>query len=76
MRFAKLDRTSMKEAVLGGIDATGATGSIMAHPAFWETDGERQELDPDQIIAALLAAGASYIAGYKPWHVVNGVWTQ
>ena len=75
MRSAVLEIATLADAVLGPIDATGATGSIMSHPAFWETDGQRQVLDAEQLITALQAAGAGEIIPIAPQRFVNGVWT-
>jgi hypothetical protein len=66
MRFAVLEIVAIAGAILGSVDATGATGTIMAENAFWETDGQRVVVDPDQLIAALRAAGAGEISAIAP----------
>jgi uncharacterized protein YjbI with pentapeptide repeats len=66
MRFAVLEIVARAGAILGSGDATGATGTIMAENAFWETDGQRVVVDPDQLIAALRAAGAGEISAIAP----------
>jgi hypothetical protein len=38
----------------------------MAENAFWETDDQREVVDPDQLIAALRAAGAGEISAIAP----------
>lgn len=74
MRDARFERLSLDKSVFGEIDATGASGSILVRSAFWETDGERQELDPEQFIAALQAAGAGEITAVAPRSPEDGIW--
>lgn len=64
MRFAKLDRCWIEDAVLGPLYATGASGTIMPGTFIWEGDGQRQTLDTDQLIAALRAAGSGEITAF------------
>jgi uncharacterized protein YjbI with pentapeptide repeats len=66
LRLAKLDRLGIPDAVLGSLDAAGATGTIMPATFIWESDGRRQELDTDQLIAALRDAGAGEITAFTP----------
>jgi uncharacterized protein YjbI with pentapeptide repeats len=66
IRFARLEKVTIRDAVLGPIDSTGATGSFMSADVFWETDGQRQVLDAEQLTAALREAGAGEITAIAP----------
>jgi uncharacterized protein YjbI with pentapeptide repeats len=58
MRGTELDRVSLVEVTLGSMNATGATGSIVAGTAKLEVNGTLSEVDDDEIVAWLRAAGA------------------
>jgi len=66
LRYARLDWLFLDEAVLGDIDATGASGSIVVRNAFWESNGQRRKVGAWRLTSALEAAGARDIKAVSP----------
>jgi uncharacterized protein YjbI with pentapeptide repeats len=55
---ARFDRTSFHDAILGNLDAAGASGTILPGPASIETPDGLHSANEDEVLAYLRAAGA------------------
>src|SRR5207244_1607443 len=74
LQNAVLDRVSVRRATFKDLTAHGAMGTIMRYPAYLDSGSAVEPLDPDELLAYFLAAGAvvSFFAGRPPVPWVNG----
>jgi hypothetical protein len=68
LQNALLDRISVDRATFQNLDAHGAEGTIMRDSAYLDSGSAVEPLDPDELLAYFLAAGAvvSFFTGRPP----------
>lgn len=66
LRRAQMDRTAFDEAIFGQVDATGASGTLVADRLTIETASGSSVVDAEALVAYLRAAGAAGLVVFDP----------